>query len=435
MPLQMMRDVVFEPLEWFWPGRILFGKLTMFDGDGGLGKSTIMLDLAARLSRGLPLPDGTTHEPAGSLLLMAEDGAGDTILPRLQNHGADLGRIGLLQTITDMEDGLERMPVLPDDLQQIEDMIDAIDAKIVVLDPILSYIGENVNEYRDKEVRRALMPLIALAQRRAIALVCLRHVTKATTGNAKHRGNASVAFTNIARSVLFAASDPDLPECSILAQSKTNLGAMTPSLKYRMVNCENGHPRIAWEGVSAHTADSLNAQGTTAEERTELQEAEEFLRETLADGPVLYNTLIKLARNAGIAERTLKRAKASLRVESKKAKTQDGQWTWQLPRPRETPPAGDHGEGGQIPVSEFLAPLARMALFPERQEECQEDQECQEGQEYRTRSVARFPIVAATGRYECANHCGRTKWLAEGQPQLCDVCRSGAGGFGHASAD
>jgi len=112
----------------------------------------------------------------------------------------------------------------PDNLTQIEDFIEALNARLVVLDPLLSYIGEGVNEYRDKGVRRAPMPVIALAQRRDVALVCLRHVTKAITGSAKHRGNASVAFTNLARSVLFAAPDLDTLDCTILAQSKTNLG-------------------------------------------------------------------------------------------------------------------------------------------------------------------------------------------------------------------
>lgn len=415
MPLVMMRDVVLEPLDWLWPGRILFGKLTMFDGDGGLGKSTLMLDLAARLSRGLPLPDGTTHEPCGTLLLMAEDGAGDTILPRLLNADADMDRIGLLQTITDVEDGFERMPTLPDDLQQIEDMIDATDARLVVVDPILSYIGENVNEYRDKEVRRALMPLIAMAQRRGLALVCLRHVTKSITGNAKHRGNASVAFTNLARSVLFAATDPDIPECTVLAQSKTNLGPPTPSLRYRLQGCDNGLARVVWEGVSQHTADSLNAQGSSQEDRSELHDAEEFLRDALGDGPMLAATVRKLARDAGVAEATLRRAKASLRIVSRKARTQDGQWTWGLPDDEPTPPEGD-----QKPVSPRLSTLS---AFAKTLEDAQDAQGAQ-GEGYKKRDEwGGAPIVTHTARYDCAN-CGRNGVISEGQPMLCWQCKA-----------
>lgn len=426
MPLVMMRDVVREPLDWMWQGRILFGKLTMLDGDGGLGKSTIMLDLAARLSRGHPLPDGTKHPPCGTLLLMAEDGAGDTILPRLENAGADMNMIGLVQTITDDEDGYERMPTIPDDLTQIENIIEAIDARFMVVDPILSYIGEGVNEYRDKEVRRAMMPIIAMAQRRGLALVCLRHVTKAIAGNAKHRGNASVAFTNLARSVLFAATDPDIPDSNILAQSKTNLGALTPSLRYRLVGCENGAARVTWEGVSAHTADSLNAQGGNAEERSELVDAEEFLRDALSGGPVLTTTVRKLARDAGVSEMTLRRAKASLRIKSKKARTQDGQWTWALPDEEPSDP-DEPDEDTQNPVSPQMTPLSTFKAY---REDAQGGQGAQGGQSVGDKQSRKgypdVPIVMATGKYECV-HCYKEQWMTKGTPQLCNRHRSALG--------
>jgi hypothetical protein len=427
MPLVIMRDVELEPLDWLWPGRLLFGKYNLIVGDGGIGKSTLTIDLAARLSRGLPLPDGTQHAPCGTLLVMPEDGAGDTIRPRLENAGADLSRIGLIQTLTDPEDGLEMMPTIPDHITNLEDAIDALGARLLVIDPLLGCMGDGVNEYRDKEVRRAMAPLISMCERKDVALVCLLHVTKAVSGNAKHRGNASVAFMNLSRSTLYAAADPDIPGCFVLAQSKTNLGPLAPSLRYRLEGCPNGHARVGWEGVSAHTADSLDAQGGNTEERSELHDAEEFLREVLADGPLLYSGIIKLARGAGIAERTLKRAKATLRVESKKARTQDGQWTWQLPPDRPEPPPPKAAEGGQIPVSELLEPLAPLELFKEYQEECQEGQERQGGQESRDKKAApfasRIPVAASSGRgFSCAI-CGRPMMAVEGKPLVCRYCR------------
>ena len=421
MPLLIMRDVAPEPLDWFWPGRLLFGKYNLLVGDGGIGKSTVAIDLAARLSRGFPLPDGTRHEASGALLVMPEDGAGDTIRPRLENAGADLSRIGLIQTVTDPTDGLETVPTIPDHIADLENAIEAIGARLLVIDPLLGCLGDAVNEYRDKEVRRALAPLIAMCERRRIALIGLLHISKGNTGNAKHRGNASVAFMNLSRSTLYAANDPDIPGCFVLAQSKTNLGPLVPSLRYRLEGQENGHARVAWEGVSAHTAESLNAQGSTQEERSELHDAEEFLLEVLADGPLLYSALIKLARNAGIAERTLKRAKASLHVESKKARTQDGQWTWHLPT---TPkPAAKDAEEGQIPGMDSLAPLA---FFPKYIEECQEDQECQE---YTQPEVAPFtdapqviPIARRSGHVACAR-CGKVAYVAMGARELCPNCK------------
>lgn len=415
MPLVMMQDVVTEPLDWLWPGRLLFGKYNLLVGDGGIGKSTLIMDVAARLSRGLPLPDGTRHDPCGTLLVMPEDGAGDTIRPRLENAGADLARIGLIQTITDMTDGLEVMPTIPDDLNQIEDALTAIDARLLVLDPLLGFMGDGVNEYRDKEVRRAMAPLVAMCERRGIALVGLMHVTKAGGGgNAKHRGNASVAFMNISRSTLYAAADPDIPGCFVLAQSKTNLGPLAPSLRYRLEGCANQLARVAWEGVSAHTADSLNAQGGNNEERSELHDAEEFLREILADGPTLFSAVRKYARDAGIAEATLRRAKASINVQSRKARTQDGQWTWELPS-KAQPVEDDHA-----PVSPTLIALNPLITFQPYKEGDHYDQGVQGGG---NKNVIAFPPhVGPTGWAPCAL-CGGRCLAVEGRVPICRDCR------------
>lgn len=415
MPLLLMQDVQIEPLHWMWRGYILFGKLTMLDGDGGLGKSTLTLDLAARLSRGLPMPDGSKHEPAGTLLLMAEDGAGDTIKPRLANAGADMTRIALLQTYTDPEDNMEVMPTIPDDIAILETAIETVGARLIIIDPIMSYLGEGVNEYRDKEVRRALVPLIAMAERTGVALVCLRHVTKMANGNAKHRGNGSVAFTNMARSGLLVAPDPDDQTRMVLAQSKTNLGPAVSSLTYRLIGCENEAARVQWEGVSQHTANSLSAQGQNDEERSELKDAEDFLRDLLDDGPTLVTAVKKHAREAGIAEATLRRAKSTLRVESHKARTQDGQWVWQLPA-RE----GDHVEGDQVAPSTTLITMNPLITFQVDQEG---DQGVQGDQGAGTDNVITFknvPIAAHSGRgYECAICGAEIRYAVEGKPLLC----------------
>lgn len=417
MPLVLMQDVETEPLHWLWRGYILFGKLTMLDGDGGLGKSTVMLDLAARLSRGLPMLDGIRHEPAGTLLLMAEDGAGDTIKPRLENAGADMSRIGLLQTYTDPVDNLEVMPTLPDDLSIIETAIVQLEAKLLVIDPILSYIGDNVNEYRDKEVRRALAPIIAMAERTGVALVCLRHVTKSINGNAKHRGNGSIAFTNMARSALFVAPDPDDQARMVLAQSKGNLGPPAPSLTYRLIGCENEHARVHWEGTSAHTANSLSAQGSSDEERSELREAEAFLLDVLEHGPLLVESLKKQAREAGIAEATLRRAKVSLQVDSKKAQTQDGKWVWVLPvKPEKPQVEGDHND--HTPTLITLNPLITF------HKSLEDDQDDHGDQDVDTEGVITFPknlpVADTTGPgYTCCVCGAEIRYALAGKPLLC----------------
>jgi hypothetical protein len=74
--------------QWVWHPWLPAGTLTILDGDPGLGKSTLTLDLAARLTRGATLPfeepgTGEREAAADVLLLSAEDDAGRTIQPRL----------------------------------------------------------------------------------------------------------------------------------------------------------------------------------------------------------------------------------------------------------------------------------------------------------------------------------------------------------------
>jgi putative DNA primase/helicase len=418
MPLLIMQDVAVEPLDWLWPGRLLFGKYNLIVGDGGIGKSTITIDIAARLSRGVPLPDGTRHPACGTLLVMPEDGAGDTIRPRLENAGADLSRIGLIQTLTDPEDGMEMIPTIPDDVAAIETAIIQIGARLLVLDPLLNFVGDGVNEYRDKEVRRAMAPLISMCEKHGVALVGLMHVTKATNGNAKHRGNAAAAFMNLSRSTLYAANDPDIPECFVLAQSKTNLGPLAASLRYRLEGCPNGHARVGWEGVSAHTADSLNAQGSNAEERSELRDAEDFLDDALAGGATLVTTVKRQARDAGISEMTLRRAKVTKRVISKKARTQDGQWTWELP-------VKDAAREGvqAAPVPSTLTTLNTMTIFKELQEDSQDAHDSQGGQDVGHENVNTFPVAASGGKTKCVE-CQKTIIRMKGEALICKACLS-----------
>ncbi|MBE0430084.1 MAG: AAA family ATPase [Thermoleophilia bacterium] len=125
----LFSEVKPEHITWLWDGRVPFGKLSILDGDPGQGKSTIALDVAARLSRGHAMPDGSGGgEPAGVVILSSEDGAGDTIRPRLEAAGADLGRIKGLDTCPDDDGG--HPPVLPGDLHWIEEAIKSVDAKL-----------------------------------------------------------------------------------------------------------------------------------------------------------------------------------------------------------------------------------------------------------------------------------------------------------------
>jgi hypothetical protein len=317
-----------ERVEWLWDGRIPCGNITLVDGDPGLGKSTFTLDLAARVSTGRAMPDGALGLLGGVVLVSAEDGLADTIRPRLEAAGADLERVAVLTSIRG-ENG--SLPELPEDVLGIENAIREVRAVLLVLDPLMAFLSGHVNAHRDQHVRRALAPLARMAERARVAAVVVRHLNKGSGANPLHRGGGSIGIIGAARAGLLIARDPDTEDLRVLALVKSNLGPRMPSLGFRIVTTESGVARIEWLGESSHTTERLLAEPVTPEERSALEEAVDVLREILQDGPVESNEVRRQAQAAGIADRTVWRAKAALGVRSKKGRGGRGGWVWSLP--------------------------------------------------------------------------------------------------------
>jgi hypothetical protein len=332
----LLSTVKAERVSWLWPGRIPLGKLTILDGDPGLGKSVLTLDLAACVTGGRSLPfeeraPGEDREPAGVVLLTAEDGLEDTIRPRLDAAGADVGRVLALDKIPDGT-GI-RLPVLPDDIPCIKQAVERMAARLVIIDPLTAFLGGDTNSHRDQDVRRALHPLAVMAQETGAAVVVIRHLNKAAGGNPLYRGGGSIGIIGAARSGLLVAADPENPDRRVLASTKCNLARLPASLSFDLSTAGNGALRVAWIGNSAHTAESLLAAPKNDEDRNAVQEAAEVLRSILQAGPVPVEDVKKEARKAGVAERTLYRAKDVLEVKSLKVGfTGKGVWQWSLPR-------------------------------------------------------------------------------------------------------
>jgi hypothetical protein len=314
--VQRLADVVAERVDWLWPGRIPLAKLTVLDGDPGLGKSTLTLDLAARLSTGGTMPDGhRLPEAAGVVLLTAEDGLADTVKPRLDAASADCARIVAL---TDVRDGTEPVPVsLPAHLPALRVAVEQVAARLVIVDPLMAFLGSTVDSWRDQDIRRALRPLVTMAEETGAAVLVIRHLTKRPGGQAIYRGGGSIGIVGAARSGLVVARDPADDGSVVLAASKSNLCAPPPSLRYQLVSeGPHGVARVEWLGASQHTADQLMAGPADPDERSAIDTAVAFLQDALDDGPKPVREVIRDARAEGIAPRTLDRARAQLGVRS-----------------------------------------------------------------------------------------------------------------------
>ncbi len=331
-------DVTTKAVEWMWHGRIPEGKLTMFDGDPDLGKSVVTMDIASRVSTGRPFPDGAECEAGNVLIVNVEDGADDTIVPRLKAHGADLSRVFLFSSVPDA-DGGTRLLELPQDITILEKKVVQRGARLLILDPVLTMLGGDAN--KDQDARKALAPIRDMAERTGVTVICVRHLNKNVSLSAIQRGGGNMGLIGVARAGAFFAQHPDDDKLRVMAVHKSNLAQRPPSLSYRIVTSEiHDTARIEWTGTTAHDANSLASGPASPAEKSKLDEAKEFLRDELSDGPMWAKLILRDARDAGVAQATLYAAKTALRVRSEKIGVEG--WQWSLPtKEDDDPPARD----------------------------------------------------------------------------------------------
>lgn len=318
-----------ERVDWLWHGWLPRGKLCVQDGDPGKGKSTILLDLTARITTGAPMPDGSPGLRGGGdvLLLMAEDGREDTIIPRLIAAGADRRRVHALEP-SEVQ--------IPRDVQLLEDALHDTGAVAVLFDPLNYYLGDaTVSTNSDKHVRVAMTPLVEMAQRTGTLVVGNRHLNKGTGGPAIYRGMGSIGIGGLARSVWCVADEPGEGGGYVMASVKMNLCKRHPSLRYSLgeaVLPTGSVSVIEWRGVSGLTADDvLGEDPAQAGALMSAARALQGLLEPLGADGMAVDDLKGWAKAEGISWRTMQRAHDLLGVLS--VKQGFTCWTWVLPPP------------------------------------------------------------------------------------------------------
>lgn len=318
-----------EAVEWMWPLRIARGKLALVIGDPGSGKSHVTIDMVARTTRGTPWPDGGWPHEGPAIILAAEDGIADTVRPRIDKQGGDPTQVYVLQAVR--LEGQECPFNLERDLAALERAVMETGARLIVIDPISSYLGER-DSYKDSEIRGILTPLAMLADRLGVAIVGILHLTKAAQRKLLLRAQGSIAFVAQARIVLVVGEDPEQPGRRYLAAVKNNLGSMAATLAFRLTDAG-----VVWDPAPIDgTADTLLAQdeAATRTERRERDDAATFLRDLLSAGPVASKQIEADAKANGIAQRTLWRAKLALKIVAERSQTSSGNtgpWYWRLP--------------------------------------------------------------------------------------------------------
>ena len=311
--LTYYKDIESRKVEWLWYPYIPFGKITIVQGDPGEGKTTFILSLLSILSNGEKLPCSDHRISGKAIYQNTEDDNADTIKPRLEKHGANCGNICFI----DKQDGL----YLEDD--ELKDSVIRSGAKVLVLDPIQAFIGENTDMNRANAVRPRMNKLKEIAENTGCAIILVGHLNKNSGGKASYRGLGSIDFSAAARSILLIGRSPDNGDIRIVAHQKRNLAPIGTSLEFTL-----NDGKVEWLGESDISAEDLMAGNSPDKANSKIDEATAVLTSYLANGPKPYHEIMELAKTERISERTMLRAKTGLGVISNKSRNE---WYWSLP--------------------------------------------------------------------------------------------------------
>jgi hypothetical protein len=347
-------ELALRAVEWLERDQIPIGALTLLAGMGGKGKSTMAAGYAARATRGRF--DGKyAGQPVDILWVGNEDGREEVVGPRLIMAGADMQRIAFIEL--DSESLAEDVNIVSD-IDTLREAIRSVDAKVVVLDPVVEYLPGATDSHNDMSVRQALRPLRNLADELEIAVIGLVHLNKGDTLDVASRIAGSAAFRNIARSVLVVADHEEQSEWRVVFQNKSNNGPESGRGRLYRIEGVNvvdlaGHPVFDSQGKPATTSRVVWGEWVDrdpaklpareqARESPKLDSAHDLLGLLLGDGPALRSKIEAEATLEGIGWRTVMKAKAEMKVEDR-----------QFPEP------GRQGPGPswwKLPAAEWCAP-------------------------------------------------------------------------------
>jgi hypothetical protein len=323
-----LSSVEAKPVPWLWRPYLAYGMLNMLSGEPGCGKTFIALALAAALTVGkIPLL-GDPCRPHDVVYLSQENSPEYVIRPRFDSLEGDPARLHVLQgAVTGEGPKARREGVRLSDVALLESAIEQTKARFLVVDPIQSYLGGEVDMHRSNETRPVLDGLAALAQKYGVCLLILRHFAKSTSGSAINRGLGSIDLTGAARTELHAGQRDDQ---WAIAHAKTNIGETGVSIGYEI---KKDPLTFRWTGETSLTANDLaGAGGMSEEDRDGLKEAIQFLEDMLKmAGPKLSNEILYEAKENGYSQAMMRRAKIKLGVKTRKKFGQKyGQFEWYL---------------------------------------------------------------------------------------------------------
>lgn len=343
--VRTMADIEPKPVRWLWHHKFVRGALNMLIGMPDVGKSLLTADLASRISTGMNWPpiDGerADNEQGDVMFLSAEDCPDDTTVPRLNAAGANGDRIHFIEATNRVDDkgNAQRTAVdISRDIERIEQWRreKCPDLRLLIIDPLDSYIGGKTDTNSGNKSRDALWPLQDWAMRTGVTVLIVHHFNKSATTNALDKVSGARSFAAICRTVWCVGRDPQDESKIVMLPAKSNLvslenrAGMAYTIKSSMLDPEV--PCITWldELVDVTTMELIEGKRSTA-----LSEAVDWVRQTLAAGPMTAADLKDEADENGPTWASVKRAKKELGIKSEPINDPDtGRrtgWLWALP--------------------------------------------------------------------------------------------------------
>lgn len=302
-----------EPISWVWEGYLGRKMVTNLSGDGGVGKSLLTVDIAARLSTGAGWPDGKDCDKGTVIMLNAEDDSSTILVPRLRAAGADLSNVHI---------GSDVMR-FPADLDELGGLMSVLEPSLLVIDPILDFLDSRIDPSNGAQVSSLISKLTMLAIKHDCAVVIVQHLRK-QEGSAIYKAGGAVQWITRCRVAIQVAKDKNEKGRALMTHPKGNYTQEKNTWAYAKIT-DQGQPVVVWEPdpVDMDADEALTAPST--DDRT----ARQWLLMELSDGPQVVRTVEEHARDAGITAIDLTKARMSLKVASTKSVT--GATHWALP--------------------------------------------------------------------------------------------------------
>ncbi|MBP7722470.1 MAG: bifunctional DNA primase/polymerase [Alphaproteobacteria bacterium] len=302
-----MSNVVASKVDFLFDPYLPLGCISIIDGDPGVGKSYLTANLAAALTTGNSWAGIYPKRSQRVLFMSVEDDPDKVLLPRLIRHKADISKIDYMSSAF----SLDRVGV-----DRLRRFVGQNNYGLIIIDPVTAFMPAGSDMYRANEVRGFLMPLAEMAREFNVSVLLIRHLRKADTESAIHRGIGSIDFIATVRSAMIFAKSPDDPDERILAHAKASYTASGSSQIFLMMSKKGRIARLKWRGKSSIDANNLlRAQSNVPEK---LDGAVEFLKQILAGEPVSASIIKAQAEARSFSESTMKRARKFLHVKTTK---------------------------------------------------------------------------------------------------------------------